>query len=654
MAKRPLAVTSVIAGLLMGAASMYALAQAPTGSQKPAATSLVAWPYVAADTDGTRYSPAADINRDNVGRLQVAWEWKVNERPQPNGATPNVFASTPIMIDNVVYISTMYTRVVALDADTGAELWAYDPEAYQWGQNAQATGFTHRGITPWWDGDKLYLFLASRHRLIKLDAKTGREVEAFGNGGEVDLSGGLRWEGKFDKLHLSNQSPVAIYKNLVIVGFGLTDRIMHRFDPPGFARAYDAKTGKPVWTFYTVPEGGEAGAETWTGDSWAFTGHANVWAAMTVDVERGLIYVPTSTPSNDYYGGRRIGANLFAETLVCLDANTGKRKWHFQVTHHGLWDYDIASASNLVTINVDGRRIDAVAQVTKNGFTFVFDRVTGRPVWPIVERPVPTDTNVPGEQPYPTQPFPTKPPPFAELGVSLDDAFDLTPELKALAQAEMKKYRIGPIYTPPSLEGTLIRPYVNGGANWGGAAFDPETGLLYVKSSDTLSMIKIARLDRQTSTNPFAKISDSEWVQVGGSTTFMDGLPLSKPPYSHLTAIDLNKGEIRWRVPFGRGSNLLRTHPALKGVAVPERLGIPGTPGAIVTKGGLVFIGGGDNSFWAFDKASGKEVWEGQLPRRTSGTPMSYRSRAGRQFVLIATGGGSDATLVAYALPATP
>jgi quinoprotein glucose dehydrogenase len=652
MKRRALALASVLALLVTAAASMYA--RAAEQASQTGDTRLVPWPYVAADTAGSRYSPLADINRQNVGRLQVAWEWKPDERPNPNGATPNNFSSTPIMIDNVVYVSTMYTRVVALDADTGAELWAYDPQAYQWGQNAQATGFTHRGITPWWDGDKLYLFLASRHRLIKIDAKTGRQVEPFGSGGEVDLSKGLRWEGQFNKLHLSNQSPVAVYRNLILVGFGLTDRIMHRFDPPGFVRAYNAQTGNEVWTWYTVPRGGEAGSETWGDDSWAVTGHANVWAAMTVDTERGLVYVPTSTPSNDYYGGRRVGANLFAESLVCLDAETGKRKWHFQITHHGLWDYDLPANPNLVTITVNGRRVDAVAQATKNGFTFVFDRVTGAPVWPIEERRVPTDTDVPGERPYPTQPFPTKPPPFAEQGFTLDDAFDLTPELKTLAQAEIQKYRFGPLYTPPSLRGTFSRPSTTGGANWGGAAFDPETGLMFVKSSETPSILKIGKLDRSTGTNPFAKISDADYVNVGGvSATFMGGLPLQKPPYASLTALDLNQGEIRWRVPFGKGSNFIRNHPALKGVNVPARLGTPGAPGAIVTKGGLVFIGGQDDALYAFDKSTGEEVWSFPLPRRTSGTPMTYRSRSGRQFVVIATGSGTDAVLVAFALSGT-
>jgi quinoprotein glucose dehydrogenase len=306
-----------------------------------------------------------------------------------------------------------------------------------------------------------------------------------------------------------------------------------------------------------------------------------------------------------------------------------------------------------VTITVNGRRIDAVVQITKQGFAFVFERETGRPIWPIEERKVPSDSDVPGERPYPTQPFPTRPPAFAEQGITLDDAFDLTPELKAAAQEEMKKYRIGPLYTPPSLRGTIIRPSTSGGGNWGGAAFDHETGMLFVKSSDANSVLKIGKAEDNRAANPFANVSDIEWARLNdvNTATFMGGLPIHKPPYAHLTAIDLTKGDIKWRVPFGKGSNFIRNHKALAGARVPARLGTPGPPGAIVTRGGLVFIGGGDDALYAFDKDTGEEIWSGGLPRRTSGTPMTYRARSGRQFVLVTTGGGTDAALVAYALP---
>src|SRR5207253_1528974 len=307
------------------------------------------------------------------------------------------------------------------------------------GQPPNGTGYVHRGIAAWRDSatGKLRLFLNSRYRLIALDAATGQLVATFGDSGTVDVSRGLIWE--INKKHYTNTSPPVVYKDLVILGNGVGDRLVYRNDPPGDVRAFDARTGKRVWTFHTIPQQGEFGNETWGDESWKFTGHTNVWAPMTLDDERGLLYLPVSTPSNDFYGGRRPGANLFAESLVCLDAATGKRKWHFQTVHHGLWDYDFPAQSNLVTITVNGRRIDAIAQVSKQGFTYVFDRVTGEPVWPIEERPVPTDTNVPGEKVYPTQPFPTKPPPFSGQGFNVEDVFDLTPELKAAALAEINK-----------------------------------------------------------------------------------------------------------------------------------------------------------------------------------------------------------------------
>ena len=615
---------------------------------------LVEWPYYGGDLGGSKYSVLTDITRENVQRLQVAWEWRPPDKAVPGtvGAIPGNFQTIPTMIDNVLYLSTPFGRAVALDAETGRELWIYDPETWK-EPGFVSTERSHRGVTVWREGNDQRVFLAAKWRLISLDAKTGRPVPGFGTNGVVDLSVGLPWQ--FDKVMLSNLSAPVVYKDLVIVGSAIGDRLMFRNDPPGAVRAYNARTGKEVWTFNPVPRPGELGNDTWGRDSWAFTGHANVWAHMAVDAERGLLYVPTSTPSNDFYGGQRPGANLFAESLVCLDAATGKRKWHFQTTHHGLWDYDHGAQPNLVTITVNGRRIDAVALVTKLGFTFVFDRVTGDAVWPIEERPVPTDSNVPGEQVYPTQPFPTKPPPFGLQGFTLEDAFDLTPELKAAAQAEIKKYRYGPLYTPPSLEGTLMRPNLGGSVSWGGAAWDPETSLLYVKSSDTPGIARVGKLDKSTSVNPFASLSNFDYV--GGpqnfavSTTFMDGLPLQKPPYATLTAIDLNRGEIHWRIPFGKGSDLIRTHPALKGVSLPDLLGTPGNPGQIVTKSGLLLIGGGDRALYAFDKATGKELWSYALPRRSSGTPMTYRSRAGRQFVVMATGSGSDTALVAFALP---
>ena len=353
--------------------------------------------------------------------------------------------------------------------------------------------------------------------------------------------------------------------------------------------------------------------------------------------------------SSDYYGARRPGANLFAETLLCLDAATGNRKWHFQAVHHGLWDYDFPAAPNLVTIRVGGRRIDAVAQVSKQGFTYVFDRLTGRPVWPIEERPVDTSTDVPGERPWPTQPFPTKPPAFAPQGVTLDDANDLTPEIHALAVEHMKKFRLGPIFTPPSLRGTLMRPSNTGGANWGGAAFDPETGLLYVKSSNYVYINQVCKND---GSDPRIDAEYHNYCTgiVETPTSPLGAIPITKPPYAELVAIDLNKGEIAWRVPFGEGNPAIRRHPLLKGITLPARLGTPGNAGSIVTKGGLVFVGSGDPYLYAFDKLTGREVSRVPTPFPVSATPMTYRTKSGRQFMVVATGSGPDAALVGFAL----
>jgi glucose dehydrogenase len=616
------------------------------------------WPTYAADPGSTHYSPLAAIDRGNVAQLRLAWEWKPGEEPKPEyGTRPGMFENTPLMIDNVLYLSTPYNRVVALDAETGAEQWTFDPEAYVDGQPPNGTGFVHRGVAAWRDGAKLRIFMNSRARLFCLDAKTGELVDSFGTHGVIDLTQGLRWA--VDPKRYTNTSPPVIYKDLVILGNGVGDRLMYKNDPPGDVRAFDARTGKQVWNFHTIPMDGDPETATWANESWKVTGHANVWAPFTVDSTRGLVYLPVSTPSNDYYGVHRLGNNLFADSIVCLDASTGVRKWHFQVAHHGLWDYDPPAAPVLVTMRVDGRQVDGVVQVTKQGFAFVFDRVTGQPVWPIEERPVPA-SDVPGEQASPTQPFPTRPGAISPQGVTLDDAFDLTPELKLQAQEQMKKFRIGPLYTPPSLQGTLQRPGVIGGANWGGAAFDPETNRLYIKTSNAPAVVRIQAFDRSPA-NPRAAEVDADFIgSSGGSTTFTPresgangrGLPLVKPPYGELVAINMNTGDIAWRVPFG-DTEAIRAHPALAGLKLPDRLGASGVGGVIVTKGELVLGAGGDSMLYAFDKATGKELAHVDLVRRASSTPMTYRTKSGKQLIVIATGDGNTASLMAFAVSPT-
>ena len=633
---------------------LLALAPAVVFAQKS-----VDWPTYGNDAGGTKYSPLADVNRSNVAKLEIAFTWEAHEQPVPASegqkpARPGQFQATPLAIHDTLFFPTPFNRVIALDATSGREYWAFDPQPWRtYGQPSNGTGFVHRGVATWTDGRQRRVFINSRWRLIALDAATGKPIPSFGTNGEVDVTQNLSRPVRRE--HYSNTSPPVVWGNLVILGNGVGDRLVYHGDPPGDIQAFDVRTGKRVWRFKTVPEPGEFGNDTWQDGAWKYMGHTNAWAPFTVDSARGYVYLPVGTPSDDWYGGERKGADLFGETILCLDARTGKRVWHFQTAHHGLWDYDPPAPPNLVTVNHDGKKVDIVIAPTKQGFLFVFDRVTGKPLWPVEERPVP-QSDVPGEASWPTQPFPTKPAAFAKQGFSLDDAFDLTPELKKMAVDELSKYKLGPLFTPPSMQGTIVAPGVIGGAGWGGAAVDPETGWAYVKSSNSPAFMIIEKHDVPSDTvdTPYMMNLGRQGPSIrftapaGGGRPW-PALPIQKPPYGSMTAIDLNTGETKWSIPFG-DSPEIRNHPALKGVTLPEQLGVSGSPGAMVTKGGLVFATGGGRVLYAVDAKDGRTLWQYDLGQVGYSNPMTYRARDGKQYIAIATGSGSTSKLVVFGL----
>ena len=628
---------------LTAAAASAAVAQ-PTRSR------MSEWPTYGGDAGGMKYSRLTDVNRTTVRRLAPAWSWDTRDPANPPAdsgapARPGNFQATPLMINDTLYLPTPLNQVVALDAGSGRELWRFDPQAYRAGQPSNGTGLVHRGVASWTNGKERRILINSRWRLFALDASTGKPISSFGTDGQVDLTVGL--SRPVNRLHYTNTSPPVVWGDLVILGNGVGDRLMYRGDPPGDIQAIDVHTGKRVWLFNPIPRPGEVGNESWQQDSWQHTGHTNVWAPFTVDSARGLVYLPFGTPSNDWYGGRRPGANLFGESIVCLDARTGRRVWHFQVAHHGLWDYDLPAPPSVITIRQHGRSVDAVAQVTKQGFVFAFDRVTGAPLWPVEERAVP-QSDVPGEQSWPTQPFPTLPAPFARTGMTEGDAADFTPEIHEAALAELRKYRLGPLYTPPSMQGTVTLPGSIGGAGWGGAMFDPVSNTLFVKATSLPAVWRIVQRPAPSDTNDMeygADLANSGLeIAPGGAP-----LPVIKPPYGTLTAIDMGTGRHRWQVPLG-DAPAVRTHPALRGVRLPKYLGVAGAPGGVVTAGGLLFITGGGNVLYAIDTRNGSVAWAHDLGRAAYANPMTYRTKAGRQFVVIATGAGAGATLLAFAL----
>jgi quinoprotein glucose dehydrogenase len=646
------------------------------------------WPTYGGDLGHTRYAPLDQINATNFGKLEVAWRFKTDNlgpRPEFN------LESTPLMVKGVLY-STGGTRraVVALDAATGEQLWIHSENEGPRGAAAprQLSG---RGLAYWTDGkEERILYVTPGYRLIALDAKTGQRVPGFGKDGVVDLK--EQMDQPIDPLspEIGLHSTPIVARNTVIVGAAHKSGGVPtgKTNVKGYIRGFDARTGKRLWIFHTIPSPGEFGNDTWEKDSWTYTGNTGAWSQISVDEELGIAYLPVESATGDYFGGNRPGANLFAESLVAVDLNTGKRRWHFQFVHHGIWDMDMSCAPILANITVNGRPIKAVAVPTKQAFLYVFNRETGEPVWPIEERPVPKG-EVPGEWYSPTQPYPTKPPAYERQGLVIDDLIDFTPELRAEAVKLVSKYKIGPIFTPPVVSrvdgplALLAMASAAGGTNWPGGSYDPETNILYVSSTRTISQLGLVAPD--PARNDFGWVQGSALTGVrttggsgagagagttpapappagegGGGALTVQGLPLVKPPYGSISAIDLNRGEIIWQVPHGETPDAVKNHPALKGLNIP-RTGRTGTAGTLVTKTlvisgetgfGTTVTGQRGAMLRAYDKASGKEVGAVYMPAPQSGSPMTYMLN-GRQYIVVAISGGAySGELLALRLPA--
>lgn len=609
------------------------------------------WRFYGGDNGSTKYAQFDQINRQNVSKVKVAWKWDSPDLKlqQQNRMLRGLgYEVTPVMVGGILYTTTSLSLVSAINAQTGETIWTYDPKSYSTGRPTNL-GFLHRGLAYWTDGrQERLLFGTSDAYLVSIDAKTGQPDPSFGENGKVNLTKAIPYA--VNAANYAVTSPPIICKDVVMVGASISDGPTTKEMPRGDIQGFDVRTGKPLWIFHTVPQAGEFGVETWLNDSWKYTGNTNVWSIMSADDELGYVYLPIGTPTNDWYGGHRLGNNLFAESLVCLDAKTGKRVWHFQTVHHGVWDYDLPAAPVLCDIRVGGRRIKAVAQITKTGFCYVFDRVTGKPVWPIEERPVPP-SKIPGEVLSPTQPFPTKPAPFELQGATEDNLINFTPELRAEALKILNEYDHGPLFTPPTERGTINMPGWGGGANWWGAAFDPDTSILYIPSTSSPIVVKLIKPDPNRSNFTYVRGGATLGTGVNGPR----GLPLFKPPYGKITAINLNTGEHVWQIPHGDGPRQQFNEIIGNGKDVGP-LGAGGG-GPLLTKT-LLFVGqgasgrggsagGGTHFLRAFDKATGKVIAEIELPGAPHGTPMTYMA-GGKQYIVVATFQGQ---LVALSLP---
>ena len=634
-----------------------ALAAIPVS--RSAQTRTVEWPAYAGDVRATKYSPLDQISRQNVSRLQIAWRQSALPMEARGGranvTVPGNYQHTPLMAGGLLYMSTSAGTIAALDPATGRVAWVGAVEG--------ATGPTagaSRGLAYWTDGKDARVVGLSGRYLVGLDAKTGKAAAGFGDGGRIDLAAGFdrpnqgfRWGG-----------PPLVVRDVIVIA-GLPAPVQDYLNanvravkeaPAGDIRGFDVRTGRLLWTFHVVPQPGEFGHDTWLAGAADYTGNSGAWSWMSADEELGYVYVPGEDATGDFYGGARPGNNLFSNALVCLDARTGKRVWHFQAIHHPIWDYDLPTAPILVDVTVNGRVRKVAAQLSKQGFVYVLDRQTGEPIWPIEERPVPKG-DTPGEWYSPTQPFPTKPPAFELQGLTTDDLVDFTPELRTQALEHIAKYRIGPLYTPISPNHQLIMmPGTVGGANWNGGAVDPETGILYIPTVRLPVIVDLGKPVNPASNLPYVR-------RLSGLETNLmlpNGLPIVKPPYGSIVAIDLNTGDILWRVANGEGP---RDHPALKGLSNLPPLGTIGRPSPLVTRT-LLFLGegmgrgavripvdGGGKTFRAYDKQTGAVLWEMELPGGTTGAPMTYAIN-GKQFIVVAVGWeGMPAELIALSLP---
>lgn len=605
------------------------------------------WSVYKSDESSSNYSPLNQITTVNVNQLQPAWTFAMHD--MPDTAKAGKSECNPIIVDGIMYATSAKQWAYAIDAATGKQVWSFDP------LKGKPGGEVNRGLTYWENGNDKRILTSANNFLFALDAKTGKPISSFGEGGKVDLKVGLRDDATKD-FYVSLTTPGGIYKNLIIIGCRVPDTYGSQ---PGFIRAYDCVTGKLVWTFHTVPYPGEAGYETWSPDAYKVVGGVNNWAGLSIDSKRGMVFVALGSPSYDFWGAQRKGANLYGNCVVALDAATGKHIWHFQMVHHDMWDYDPPAPPALVTINNNGKKVDAVAQITKQGFVFVFNRETGESLFPIEERKVPA-SNLPGEESSPTQPFPLKPKPFSRQLITEADLSNYSPANHDSLVKKFRSMRYEGLYTPPDLKGTLELPGTRGGGEWGGAAFDSATNLFYIKSTEAPDIITMkegsdtasVQQAQEDASNQFAVdgkgAKANQYLNTTGYKTWKDpsGNPAITPPWGTLSAINLATGEYEWQIPLGNDS--LRQQKD-----APET-GQESKAGPVVTAGGLIFISGTeDKKLRAFDKATGKLLWQTTLPAANNATACTYQVN-GKQYVALSVSGTSEnpsGFIMAFALP---